>query len=299
MRETDSGRTSDNDLKPKVWKEIPSLLDGSNFMGSRKTPEACKSIWQRLQRDYKLVNELEMMPRFSWDSKTHQLPASEGTWVATDMQYEGVQERRKINLPWCDSLAIICPEDQPCTSQTGMSFPSSIISPSAASSAGSSQILQKSLRASQDNTEQADYDGTQHDPTIKNRDQSQTQHQLSHVVAESDTSATLVHLLGELTATGHGVFDWEGQQNGDDDFESFDMSNDSLSFLPQKRIMSFDPPLISTSSSSAQYPLSMSKGSPNKRQHTGNPSHQTMTYEFLDSQNSSQPYIYPLSNLTF
>ncbi|WVO18481.1 hypothetical protein L204_106198 [Cryptococcus depauperatus] len=223
MRETDSGRTSDNDLKPKVWKEIPSLLDGSNFMGSRKTPEACKSIWQRLQRDYKLVNELEMMPRFSWDSKTHQLPASEGTWVATDMQYEGVQERRKINLPWCDSLAIICPEDQP----------------------------------------------------------------------------TLVHLLGELTATGHGVFDWEGQQNGDDDFESFDMSNDSLSFLPQKRIMSFDPPLISTSSSSAQYPLSMSKGSPNKRQHTGNPSHQTMTYEFLDSQNSSQPYIYPLSNLTF
>ncbi|WVN90908.1 uncharacterized protein L203_106153 [Cryptococcus depauperatus CBS 7841] len=230
MRETDSGRTSDNDLKPKVWKEIPSLLDGSNFMGSRKTPEACKSIWQRLQRDYKLANELEMMPRFSWDSKTHQLPASEGTWVATDMQYEGVQERRKINLP--------CP--------------------SAASSAGSSQILQKSLRASQDNTEQADYD-----------------------------------------ATGHGVFDWEGQQNGDDDFESFDMSNDSLSFLPQKRIMSFDPPLISTSSSSAQYPLSMSKGSPNKRQHTGNPSHQTMTYEFLDSQNSSQPYIYPLSNLTF
>nr|ODN92584.1 hypothetical protein L203_00863 [Cryptococcus depauperatus CBS 7841] len=287
MRETDSGRTSDNDLKPKVWKEIPSLLDGSNFMGSRKTPEACKSIWQRLQRDYKLANELEMMPRFSWDSKTHQLPASEGTWVATDMVDDFIY-RHSTFSDLNDSLAIICPEDQPCTSQTGMSFPSSIISPSAASSAGSSQILQKSLRASQDNTEQADYDGTQHDPTIKNRDQSQTQHQLSHVVAESDTSAT-----------GHGVFDWEGQQNGDDDFESFDMSNDSLSFLPQKRIMSFDPPLISTSSSSAQYPLSMSKGSPNKRQHTGNPSHQTMTYEFLDSQNSSQPYIYPLSNLTF
>ena len=51
-------------------------------MGGAKTPEACKSRWQRLQRDYKAVRDLEEFAGFTWDRNEHRLKASEQAWDA-------------------------------------------------------------------------------------------------------------------------------------------------------------------------------------------------------------------------
>lgn len=48
MRYKDSGRTQDNGFKPEVWKEAAELVKGSTSIGGPKTPEACKSRWQRV-----------------------------------------------------------------------------------------------------------------------------------------------------------------------------------------------------------------------------------------------------------
>lgn len=48
LRERDTGRTVDNGFKPEVWKEAARLLENSNFVGGPKTPEACRSRWQRV-----------------------------------------------------------------------------------------------------------------------------------------------------------------------------------------------------------------------------------------------------------
>lgn len=48
LRERDTGRTVDNGFKPEVWKEAARLLENRNFVGGPKTPEACRSRWQRV-----------------------------------------------------------------------------------------------------------------------------------------------------------------------------------------------------------------------------------------------------------
>jgi hypothetical protein len=50
LRYKDSGRTADNGFKPEVWREASGMLEGTTFMGGPKTPEACKSRWQRVSR---------------------------------------------------------------------------------------------------------------------------------------------------------------------------------------------------------------------------------------------------------
>jgi len=49
MRHKDTGRTQDNGFKPEVWKEAADLVKGSTMMGGPKTPDACKSRWQRVR----------------------------------------------------------------------------------------------------------------------------------------------------------------------------------------------------------------------------------------------------------
>lgn len=48
LRYKDSGRTADNGFKPEVWREASRLLEGATFQGGPKTPDACKSRWQRV-----------------------------------------------------------------------------------------------------------------------------------------------------------------------------------------------------------------------------------------------------------
>lgn len=48
LRYKDSGRTPDNGFRPEVWKEASLVLERATFIGGPKTPEACKSRWQRV-----------------------------------------------------------------------------------------------------------------------------------------------------------------------------------------------------------------------------------------------------------
>lgn len=50
LRYKDTGRTQDNGFKPEVWKEAAELVKGSTIIGGPKTPEACKSRWQRVSQ---------------------------------------------------------------------------------------------------------------------------------------------------------------------------------------------------------------------------------------------------------
>lgn len=84
LRHRDSGRTSDNGFKTEVWDEASELLQRTHQMGGFKTPDACKSRWQRLQRDYKFARELEALPGFAWDVNAHRLSASEAAWEAAE-----------------------------------------------------------------------------------------------------------------------------------------------------------------------------------------------------------------------
>lgn len=84
LRHRETGRTTDNGFKPGVWDEASGLLERTMYMGGPKTPDACKSRWQRLQRDYKVVRELEALRGFSWDRNQHRLHASEEAWEAAE-----------------------------------------------------------------------------------------------------------------------------------------------------------------------------------------------------------------------
>lgn len=82
LNHKESGRTSDNGFKPYVWREASDLLEGETTVGGPKTAEACKSRWQRLQRDYKAAKEFEAMPGFTWDNVHHKLSATPEVWEA-------------------------------------------------------------------------------------------------------------------------------------------------------------------------------------------------------------------------
>lgn len=68
LQHKDAGRTLDNGFKPEVWRLAAEALHGVEHVGGPKTPDACKSRWQRV--------------RFTWDSRLMQrltiLAAAEG-----------------------------------------------------------------------------------------------------------------------------------------------------------------------------------------------------------------------------
>jgi len=98
LRYKDSGRTPDNGFRPEVWKEASLVLERSTFIGGPKTPEACKSRWQRvrlylsskeradeqIQRDFRAAKEIEEMPGFRWDRQEGRLIASQEAWKAAE-----------------------------------------------------------------------------------------------------------------------------------------------------------------------------------------------------------------------
>jgi hypothetical protein len=86
LRHRDSGRTSDNGFKPEVWDEASALLERAHYLGGSKTPDACKSRWQRLQRDYKFARQLQSYPNIAWDRNEHRLVGNEAAWEAAEYQ---------------------------------------------------------------------------------------------------------------------------------------------------------------------------------------------------------------------
>ncbi|KAK4683897.1 hypothetical protein P7C73_g6314, partial [Tremellales sp. Uapishka_1] len=110
LRHKDNGRTADNGFRPEVWREASGLLEGVPYMGGPKTPDACKSRWQRLQRDFKAAKDMEAYPGFTWDRTTHRLSATQETWDAAEKNMDAYKAQ-KIHLPCYSSLALLCPPD--------------------------------------------------------------------------------------------------------------------------------------------------------------------------------------------
>lgn len=87
LQHRDSGRTADNGFKPEVWDKAAALLESNANTGGAKTPDACKSRWQRLQRDYKFARQLLTSGYgFTWDNAKHKLHASDQSWAAAEKE---------------------------------------------------------------------------------------------------------------------------------------------------------------------------------------------------------------------
>ncbi|KLT42519.1 hypothetical protein CC85DRAFT_285428 [Cutaneotrichosporon oleaginosum] len=112
LRHREKGRTADNGFEPEVWQEAAKCLESTNGTGGEKTPDACRSRWQRLQREFKFARQyLEECHGFSWDRNKHKLYASEESWAAAERKGHQTKKGRKIYLPWFQGLGQLCPSD--------------------------------------------------------------------------------------------------------------------------------------------------------------------------------------------
>ncbi|BEI92046.1 uncharacterized protein CcaverHIS019_0408660 [Cutaneotrichosporon cavernicola] len=126
LRHREKGRTADNGFEPEVWQEAAKSLESTNGTGGEKTPDACRSRWQRLQREFKFAREyLEERPGFSWDRHKHKLQASEESWAAAERNGHQTKKGRKIYIPWFHGLSQLCPSQpqQHTSIQHGMPIP--------------------------------------------------------------------------------------------------------------------------------------------------------------------------------
>ncbi|WVQ74336.1 hypothetical protein IAR50_003935 [Cryptococcus sp. DSM 104548] len=290
LREKDT-RTADNGFPPEVWQEVSGLLMGRNpnmaqdgselLLGGAKTPEACKSRWQRLQRDYKAAKELSQLPDITWDNTTHRLEAPEHAWQNAAKVYEITNKHRKIHLPWWDSLVILCSRE--ATRSRGRRRRKKSIE--ADQEEYQAELLAESSRHAAHVHAQMTTGHGHHayDPMSNghhaHHHHPQEHHQQQHHHGMHDPNqrgSGLVGLSsGALQAVEHGAFSWEAGSSGDGDFDQSFLPNQA--FIPQKRNSMFDSGLLTPETSSTttvSAPLAL-QDDPNKRQRTTSRTSQT------------------------
>ncbi|ODN73370.1 hypothetical protein, variant 2 [Cryptococcus amylolentus CBS 6039] len=289
LREKDT-RTADNGFPPEVWQEVSGLLMGSNpnlaqdgsemLLGGAKTPEACKSRWQRLQRDYKAAKELAQLPDIKWNNTTHRLEATEHAWQNAAKVYEITNKHRKIHLPWWDSLVILCSRE--ATRSRGRRRRKKSIE--ADQEEYQAELLAESSRhAAQVHAQMTNGHGHHGYEPMSNghhphHHHPQEHHQQHHhgMHDPNQGGSGLVGLSnGALQAVEHGAFSWEAGSSGDGDFDQSFLPNQA--FIPQKRNPMFDPGLLTPETSSGttvSAPLTL-HDTPNKRQRTSSRTSQT------------------------
>ncbi|WVW86350.1 hypothetical protein I302_108394 [Kwoniella bestiolae CBS 10118] len=267
LRYKDAGRTADNGFKPEIWEEASILLEGNTYMGGPKTPDACKSRWQRLQRDYKAAKDMEAEPGFTWDRTTNRLSASAECWINAEKKLDSYKYR-KIHLPTFDSIAILCANDSTRTRPRASKGRSSLGSISNASS-----MLSLSTTSTSNNQNgNGNGNGYQHNHM---NDPSTTAEAMAQLQVQNDQN-----VYNWSASTGHtenvnGNGDQDG--NGEGEFENaFGMPDGSQSFnLGQKRPLPFDPSILSPTINTNHGPgqpqnamhhnLPISSGSPPKK----------------------------------
>ncbi|EIW72187.1 hypothetical protein M231_01839 [Tremella mesenterica] len=264
MRYKDTGRTTDYGFKLEVWQEAAGLLQNSTFVGGPKTAEACKSRWQRIQRDYRAAKEMETMPGVKWDRSTHRLRALPEAWDNAVRQLEPYKYAR-IHLPCYDALAILCAGDNPRVRARTRTRPSQ-----ASSDSGSMLSLSISSTTGQASANamggpmNGGHDGANGQMNMTNGGlHSQSQRHLS-LAEEVSNGVNLVGTTGHGTlaqhtmTTGHGqmgtaagLMGWEGaEEDGEGEFEaSFTMTDtdQQQQYLVAPKRLSYDPSLMSTS----------------------------------------------------
>nr|XP_019010507.1 uncharacterized protein I206_04977 [Kwoniella pini CBS 10737]OCF49288.1 hypothetical protein I206_04977 [Kwoniella pini CBS 10737] len=280
LRHKDIGRTADNGFKPEIWEEASMLLEGNTYMGGPKTADACKSRWQRLQRDFKAAKDMEAMPGFSWDRNTNRLSASPECWTNAETQLDSYKYR-KINLPTFDSIAILC---------TNLGDPNKT-RPRAAkgrTSLGSISNASSMLSLSTQTTTSTSTGTTA--PSQASNTTNTNQVPQNHLIIngngqDQNNSDAMVHIQQHLhhqNQTDQNVFNWTTgtNGNGEGDFENaFSLPDGSQPFnLGQKRPLPFDPSLLSPAITTnqnqgsgppqnihSQHTLPMAQGSPPKK----------------------------------
>ncbi|OCF77622.1 hypothetical protein I204_01616 [Kwoniella mangroviensis CBS 8886] len=275
LRYKDSGRTADNGFKPEIWEEASLLLEGNTYMGGPKTPDACKSRWQRLQRDYKAAKDMEAMPGFSWDRTTNRLFASAECWINAEKQLDSYKYR-KIHLPTFDSIAVLCANDSTRTRPRAQKGRSSLGSISNASSMLSLSTTSTSNNQNGNGNGNANGNGYQHQNNMP--DSNTTAEAMAQLQVQNDQN-----VFTWSTNNGNGD-NGNGEQDGTDDgFENaFGISDGSQSFnLGQKRPLPFDPSILSPAINTNHGPgppqnamhhnLPIPQGSPPKKSRPSHP----------------------------
>ncbi|OCF34228.1 hypothetical protein I316_04179 [Kwoniella heveanensis BCC8398] len=245
LRHRDTGRTADNGFKPEIWQEAAHLLKARTHVGGPKTPDVCKSRWQRLQRDYKAAKDMQAMPGFSWDRENHRLAASAEAWEQAE-KHGDAHKYRKIHLPCYDILAGLCvvdgtrprPKMQKGRSSLGsLSNSSSMLSLSTTNNPNGAGPSQQPLNLANH--------GHGH----------MNHHTMGNIHGQPDGGESgndanaMAQLQGQLQGES-GVFNWGGNEAGDEsgqaEFEtSFTMHDGSQTFnLGQKRSIPFDPSIL-------------------------------------------------------
>ncbi|WWD19786.1 hypothetical protein CI109_104250 [Kwoniella shandongensis] len=283
LRYKDSGRTADNGFKPEVWREAAGLLEGSTYMGGPKTPDACKSRWQRLQRDYRAAKDMEAMPGFTWDRNTHRLSASPKAWENAESQLDSYKYR-KIHLPCFDSLAILCASEGPRsrprqpkgrTSLASVSDTSSLLNLSVSSAGpGGNGVHSHNHAHSHTMGNGHGHGGIAHHHSMNHGNGNGNGH-VPHGQHDSNANANvnaLAQLQGQLQQD-HGVFNWGGEggdEDGEGEFDSSFALSDGAFNIGQKRPMPFDPSLLSGPSQSHTQSLQIPPTSPPKKPRSSN-----------------------------
>ncbi|WVQ94878.1 hypothetical protein IAU59_001962 [Kwoniella sp. CBS 9459] len=249
LRHRDKSRTADNGFKPEVWMEAYILLKPTTHVGGPKTPDACKSRWQRLQRDYKAAKDMEAMPGFSWDRENHRLAATAEAWEQAEKHVDAYKYR-KIHLPCYDALASLCVVDGPRSRPKVQKGRSSLGSISTSSSMLSLSTNNPNGAGPSQQPNSATHGHMNHhslgNVSVNMNGNSSGAVQQDGGASDANAMAQLQgHLQGE-----NGVFNWGGNDGGDEDgqgeFEtSFTIHDGAQTFnLGQKRPIQFDPSLL-------------------------------------------------------
>ncbi|KAK8853360.1 hypothetical protein IAR55_004064 [Kwoniella newhampshirensis] len=291
LRYKDTGRTADNGFKPEIWREASGLLESSTYMGGPKTPDACKSRWQRLQRDYKAAKDMEAMPGFTWDRNTHRLSATPAAWENAEKQLDSYKYR-KIHLPCFDSLAVLCAlegsrsrarHSKGRTSLASVSDTSSLLNLSVSSAGPGSQQVNgvhphvHPHSHNMGNGHGQGHNGHAHTHGMTNGNGNghghvpHGQHDPNVSVNANANANALAQLQGQLQQD-HGVFNWGegGDEDGEGEFDSSFTLPDGAFNIGQKRPMPFDPSLLSGPSTSHSQPIQIPSNSPPKKPRSSN-----------------------------
>ncbi|ORY22385.1 hypothetical protein BCR39DRAFT_562349 [Naematelia encephala] len=261
LRHKDTGRTSDNGFKPEVWKEAAGMLQRTVVLGGPKTAEACKGRWQRLQRDFKAVREMEIIPGFRFDRSTWKLEASAEIWAS---QTKTDQQRlQKVHLPMYDSVSILCSGEysnsvrgrvKPRSSANSVSE-SSLLAMSTGSSSAPSQVHTQG--SGEMATQQIPSAMQQHDHARLPNGAPLLTHMASDMQGQAALGSQLV--MGELTQAGiaDGMMQWgTGDEDADGEYNAavYTMPDGSQQFFTMSsgsKRHYFDPSFLTTQSASS------------------------------------------------
>ncbi|KIJ35866.1 hypothetical protein M422DRAFT_261822, partial [Sphaerobolus stellatus SS14] len=92
-------------LKPIVWHAVSERLALNHPKEVKKSIERCKSRWQRLKGEYRIVCELCEQSGFGWDEAKQLVTAPHDTWEKYIASHPKAKPFRRKSFPLFDDIA--------------------------------------------------------------------------------------------------------------------------------------------------------------------------------------------------